>query len=323
MDQEFESTGGIDPTTFGESLFSSVEDKEPSTPSGDSSDGLPAELPRAVEGSPIEAPAGISQSAWDALPKSWKREMENEWKTTPESMRKYVHEREQQVTEGITGYRQGHDSWNRVTQPFQAIMAEYPNANPQEILATLAQNHIQMVRATPAERRTHALALARGYGVDFETAAAVVDAQANNQAPQTFSPGQLAELNRIMGPSMQDSRESANFVKQQQSQTATAEVDKFFSDPANAYVNEVAGDILELMKNGRATSLSEAYELAVLRNPEVKARYFTDMATKSAVPPTLASKLPNVKSSATPKGKAKAGTMDDTIAEVIARNYPL
>lgn len=333
----FESTGGIDPDAFSADLFPS------DPPSGDSahSEESPAAVssqghvppagssttPATPAAAGAAADAGMSQAQYDALPKSWKKEMEAEWKTASPALRKYAHEREQQVTEGITRYRQGSDRWNQVTSPFEAIIAEYPDVNVAEILSTLASNHIQMIKASPAERRTHAMALARGYGVDLtpQQAQAVVDgaAQAAPSTPQVdgFSPGQLAQLERTFGPVLATVKQNSAFVQKQLEDSANAEVDKFFSDPKNEFVNDVANDILSIIKKGQATSLPEAYELAIMRNPEVKGRYLQSLALKATPPAANLPKLPNVKSSATPIRPAKAGSIDDTIDGVIKKHF--
>jgi uncharacterized protein YeaO (DUF488 family) len=336
MAGEFESTGGIDPEAFGKDMFpSSEKTTETSGPSGGSEAAVssaehttPSEVstPPAVVSAAAEA-AGMTQEAWDALPKSWKKEMEAEYKTVSPSVRKYIHEREQQVTSGISQYRQNAEAWNRVVSPFESVLAEYPDANLPEILSTLANNHIQMLRATPSERREHAMALARGYGVDLtpQQAQAVVEGASTQAAlprDEGFTPAQIAELNRTLGPVIENARQSAAYVNKQLADAATAEVDRFFSDKQNEFVNEVGEDILQLMKKGQAQSLAEAYEIAVLRNPGVKARYIASLAAKAAPPPSSALKLPNVKSTATPISRAKPATMDDTIAEVLAKHYP-
>jgi len=338
--EDFAATNGIDPDAFGASLFDSPEPRdessravsspEHSTPSGESSTPPAAD----VKTTPVPEGAenaGITQEAWDALPKSWRKDMEASWKTATPEVRKYVHERETQIQHGINQYRSGADNWNKVVSPFQEVLREYPDANITEILSTLANNHLQMVRASPAERVQHALALARGYGVELtvKQAQALAENVAEGGAPQAatpqaegFSPSQLAYLERTFGPVVANARQSAEYVQSQLQTAAEAEVDKFFSDPKNEFVHEVGNDILAIMQARQAKNLAEAYEIAVLRNPAVKPRYVASLAAKSAPPPSSAPTLPNVKSSATPiKAPKKTGSIDDTIADVIAKHY--
>jgi len=328
--EEFESTGGIDPQAFAADLFpaSSSEGAANSdeghtavssgTPESSAAPSTPAPT-AAAEGAAAEA--NMTQDQYAAMPKAWRKEMETEWKTASPGVRKYVYEREQQVTEGISRYRAGSESWNKVMTPFQSILAEYPDVNPAEILSTLATNHLAMVRATPAERAQHAMALARGYGVELTAKEAAQAAAAGAVVADDFSPAQMARLQQMLSPVLAPIARTTEFMNKQLAASAESQVDAFFSDSKNEYVNEVADDILQLMQNGKAESLPEAYELAVMRNPVVKAKYLAKLAASTAPAPSKAETLPNVKSSSTPPRGAKPGTMDDTMNAVLAKHY--
>lgn len=310
QENPFESTAGIDPVEFGSSLFN-----EPASPSEDKETVSPP--------APVVSPDAGSPTpeAWEALPKSWKKEMEAHWKSSPAEVRQYAHERERQVTEGISGYSARAQKWDKVSQPFAQLMQEYPDADPTVILQSLAENHIQMVRASPAEKAQHAMNLARAYGVELTPKEARQMAAGETPQSDDFTPGQLARLRQEFGPSMEAAQIASSHVQRQVAEAATAEVDRFFSDKQNEFVNDVADDILSIMKKGQASSLPEAYELAVLKNPAVKARYIAGLAAKVAPPVSSATKLPNVKSSATPPSPAPKGSIDDTINSVIAKHY--
>lgn len=341
-DPDFSSTGGIDPAAFAADLFPSSSSSESAGAAANSDAGNPAvssvtpEPSAAAPAPSTPAPAaaaaadaaGMSQAAYDAMPKAWRKEMEAEWKTMTPGVRKYVHEREQQVTEGITRYRSGSDNWAKVMTPFQSILSEYPDVNPAEILSTLASNHLAMVRATPEQRAQHAMALARGYGVELtprQAAAAVAAGEGVAQAaaaPDSLTPGQLAQIEAILKPVLAPVQRTTEFVNKQLADASTREVDAFFSDPKNEFVNEVANDILQLMQTGRTDSLPEAYELAVMRNPEIKAKYLAKLASATTPAPSSAPNLPNVKSSsAVPSPKGKPKTIDDTISQIVAKHY--
>lgn len=330
-EDDFASTGGINPVSFAADIFPQSSSST-SEGAANSDEGTPAvssepPSPSAAPSTPTTAAegaaeaAGMSQDQYAALPKSWRKEMEADWKTASPNVRKYVYEREQQVTEGISRYRAGSESWSKVMAPFQSILAEYPDVNPSEVLATLAANHLAMVRATPAERIQHAQALARGYGVELTAREAAQAAQAGAAASDDFTPGQLARLNQILSPVLAPVAKTTEFMNRQLAQSAESQVDAFFSDPKNEFVNEVADDILQLMQTGKVESLAEAYELAVMRNPVVKAKYIAKLAAATTPQPSQADTLPNVKSSATPPRGGKPKTMDDTMSAVLAKHY--
>lgn len=307
-----ESTGGIDAEAFGASIF------EPSGPS-DSNNGdvSSPELAATPEGS---SPAPAALAEWDSLPKSWKQDMGETWKTATPEFRKYVYERENQMRDGISSYKSNATSWENATAPFKELMERYPEADSAKIMATLANNHVRIAQGSPEEKRSHLMALARGYGVDFEQARAAVDAQGVPAPVEGFTDAQLRILNDRFGPALRTIEDNSRFVDSQRTEAASKEVDKFFSDPKNEFVNEVADDILGLMKKGQVKDLSEAYEFAVMRNPAVKARYFASLAAAANPPASNASKLPNVKSAATPRnGSAKPQTIDETIAAVMSK----
>ena len=334
-EQEFASTGGVDPAAFAASMFPSEPSSGAAAPSEGVKEGVsPSAItpPAAASTTPAAAAppvdSGITQAAWDALPKAWKKDMEAQWKGLNPDVRKYVHEREQQAATGISSYKAGSEKWNQATAPFAAIMAQYPDANPVDILSTIAQNHVMMLQASPEERVHHALALARGYGVELtrkearEVAAATIEGQTPPAAQaEDFSPGQIAALQRMLAPVLSPLQAAAAHTQKQVAAGLEAEVDKFFSDPKNEFAGELGTDILAILKTGQTQNLSEAYELALLRNPEVKARYLTKLAKDFAPAPSNVSKLPNVKSSATPISASKPGTIDETIAGVISKHY--
>jgi hypothetical protein len=316
--ENFESTNGIDPAEFGASLFDSpgASESEPTPPSLESSPSAPGE-------SSLPAAENLTQAEWDALPKAWKKEMEESWKTASPDVRKYVHEREKQVTEGISRYSKHAAQWEQVTSPFKHLIENNPDADAAGIISKLAENHILIAQASPSERRAYLQKLAKGYGVDFADVADAANSQQAAAPAEGFTPHQIELLRQTLNPILQNAQQSSDYVNKQLNSAAVAEVDKFFSDPKNVFVNEVVDDILNLMKKGQAESLSEAYELAVLRNPSVKPRYIASLAQSAQAPVSQASKLPNVKSSATPRspGKTKS-TMDDTFADVLAKHYP-
>lgn len=327
---DFEKTGGIDPAAFAADLFPAAK-SEPAEHSAANPEVVsPSAAAAPSAGSPpstpvpAAAPVEMTQAAWDALPKAWKKEMEAEWKGLPETTRKYVHDRESQVTRGMGQYRSAAENWNKVAAPFESLRDQFPDANLTEILSTLANNHLQMVRATPEERRQHALALARGYGVDFAEAKAAVDAGTAPSPPgqDGFTPAQVRALQELLGPLVETTKQTSAFVNKQTEQATQNEVDKFFSDPKNEFAEEVAADILDLLKSGRVRDLGEAYQLAVLQNPGVKVKYLQKLMAEAAPKPTSASKLPNLKPAATPPSPAKPRTMDDTFAAVLEKHYP-
>lgn len=261
--------------------------------------------------------------AWEALPKAWKKDLEAHWGQLPPEVREYVHQREQQATNGITQYKRGHDNWSATLKPFESVLKEYPDVNVPEILTTLAQNHLRLVRGSPEERVQMARELLQGYGIDMQTllggGAAPTGGQPSGQPGTPFTPEQLSWLKQSLGPVFQAANEGRTFAQSQRQEAATKEVDAFFSNAENEFVNDVADDILAIIKAGQAANLPDAYQMAVLRNPEVKAKYLAKLARQAAPPPVTPAF--NVKSSPTAPRSPAGATMDDTIDATVKRLY--
>lgn len=282
-------------------------------------------LPQGGEpsGAPTQQPPALPQGlAWDKLPKAWKKDMESHWSTLPEPVRQYVHSREQQILDGIRGYARGHDNWNRLVEPYQQILAQNPNIDPVELMSGLARNHLILVQGTAEQKRALYKHMAQHYGITQEEAKELAQSQ-TGQTPaapapapagdQGFSPKQLQALQSMLGPILQP-------IQQQRLQEVQTKVDAFFSDPKNKYSEEVAEDMLGLFRQGRATDLPEAYEMAVMRNPAIKAKYLADLA-ESAQPSGPGPSTTNIKSSTTPATPAAPGSIDDTFKAVLKKHY--
>jgi hypothetical protein len=247
------------------------------------------------------------------MPKSWRKEMEAHWTSTTPEVRKYVHEREQQAFRGIQQYARGNENWTKLVKPYEQVLQENPDIDPVEMMSGLARNHLILTRGTPEQKRQLFQAMQKHYGLDGA-------APASGQPQTPFTPEQLAFLNRTLGPVMQHTQASISEARQRQLAEATSSVDRFFSDPQNEFAEDVGQDMLEILKKGQTTDLTEAYELAIMRNPEVKAKFLAKLASKAAPaaanPPAL-----NVKSSTTPATPSKPGSIDDTMAAITKKHY--
>lgn len=287
----------------------------------------PVSLPQGGEpaGAPT-LPQGTTQvvdQPWAKLPKAWKKDMEAHWGSLPEPVRQYVHTRETQILDGIKGYARGHDNWNRLVEPYQQILSQNPNIDPVELMSGLARNHLILVNGTAEQKRTLYKHMAQHYGITQAEAKELAQgategtpagAPAQPAAPADgFTPKQVQALQQMLQPLLQP-------IQQQRLQEVRQTVDAFFSDAKNKYAEEVADDMLSLFQQGRAQTMSEAYEMAVMRNPAIKAKYLADLA-EEAQPSGPGPSTTNVKSSTTPATPAAPGSIDDTMKAVIAKHY--
>lgn len=262
----------------------------------------------------------MTVEAWKAMPKSWKKEMQAEWDTAGDGVRKYVHEREQQAFRGIQMYAKGHEAWNKLTEPYQELLSQNPDINPMELMSALAHNHFILARGTPEQKRGLYKAMAQHYGITPEEARQAANGDPNPaSANGPFTPEQMAALQQILGPVVQPVQQMQQRDRAAKIAEAESSVDAFFSDPQNEFAEDVGQDMLEVLKKGQAGNLQEAYEIAIMRNPEVKAKYLAKLA--AAAGKTPAAPPLNVQSSTTPATPPTPGTMDETIRAITKKHY--
>lgn len=298
-----------------------LEPTESGTPAGAVSSDNTGTLPSEGSGGLLDNGNGgtqpLSIDEYEALPKSWQREQEANWKPLPKNVREYIYKRESDVERGIRSYADGHGRWSKATEPFQQIFAQHPDLDQVALFQGLAQNHIALQQAEPAERRALFQRMAQHYGIDFAEAAA---GAAGAQVAEGLTPAMQAELQRMLEPVMRKVDQNSTFVEGERQKEIKSKVDTFWSDPQNTYINEVADDVVQILKTGVTRDLKEAYDLAVMRNPAVKAKYLQDLATKAGSASRSAPNL-NLRSSTAPASPGKVGTMEQTIDGIIHKHY--
>lgn len=259
--------------------------------------------------SPSQTPAPIHP-----MPKAWKKDKEELWKSLTPAHQEYLIAREQDVLKGLEMYSGSHKQWNELVQPFQPILQKHPDVNPVQVLQQLMRNHLALVQASPEQKRELANRLLKSYGIDLSTPGA----PAQGAQPQAIPPEIASRLSKV------DSLEQTILTFQRQQQEAaiaenTRLVEAFAKDPKNEYFEEVADDIARFLQTGAAADLASAYELACYANPAVRAK----IIAKTAPPQTPPKKPPtNLDGSGegTPITR-KPATIDDTINSVIAKHY--
>lgn len=255
---------------------------------------------------------------WDSVPKSWAQEHHPHWEKVSPEVRQVIHKRESDVEKGIRSYYDGHQRWNKLSTVFQDVAQ--PDTDLVGVYETLANNHKLLMQSEPSQRRELFKEMAKHYGVDLaDVQAAARDVQQGQGGPDITKTVQ-EHVTKAMQPFMAE-RQAQQFESYKKT------VDAFFSDPKNEFAKDVAADMLKLIQSGQR-DLPLAYEMAILRNPEVKAKYLAKLAQSGAGGQegangdnVNASANRNVKSSGegAPSGKPK--TMDDTMNAIVRKHY--
>lgn len=201
---------------------------------------------------------------WKAAPKSWRKEMHDKYGALPPEVMQYIHEREQQVTKGITDYKtqaetaaQRLTEYERVTQPYQEHLQQYGGT---ERLGRLLHIDTVLTRGSLLEKQQMLAALHQAVGIPMEG-------------------GQEQQMNPLMGEVHQLRAEMQRIQQENQARElarANQEIEQFSQNAP--YFQDVVGDMQRLIETGIATDLQSAYDRAVRLNDDVWTKVQQDKA---------------------------------------------
>jgi hypothetical protein len=223
------------------------------------------------------------------------------------------------MLDGIKQYQDGAQfakTIQDVLAPYDGYIRQYGLTPPQAI-AYLLNAQTQLTQGTPESRRA---AFGR-LGADLGFAAAATETPAAPVDPQVQAlQNQMAAIQQNL-----TARQQADY--QLASEQAKKQVETFASDPAHPQFDEVADDIVLLVRAG--VPLPEAYEKAIWANPvtrekSLQVRLLAEDAKKAenarldALPKAKAARA-HVRSSETRKTPTEPlGTMEDTLKATYA-----
>lgn len=212
-----------------------------------------------------EEQAAAEVEPWKAAPKSWRKEMHEKYGALPPEVMQYIHEREGQVTKGITDYKtqaetasQRLTEYERVTQPYAEHLQQYGGT---ERLGRLLHIDKVLTTGSPLEKQQMMSALLNATGIQL----------GEGQQLDTQNPlmGEVHTLRQQMQRLQQES-EARELAR------ATHEIQQFQQNAP--YLDEVADDMQRLLQTGMATDLQSAYDRAIRLNDDVWSRVQQDKA---------------------------------------------
>lgn len=255
----------------------------------------------------------------DVAPRALSAVAREEWKNTPEAVRKDIVKREADFERGIAKYRDGAqraEQMDGALAPFQQFFAMNGN-NPAQTVQGVLQTASILQMGSPQQKADMVANMIKQFGVDI---AALDNALVGGQPqqPAAMTPDQVQELVR-----QQMAQQQQQYYQQQQATTqqeVEAELNAFANDPKNEFYSEVAPLMFDLVQGaanrGQALSLEQAYDQACMIHPEVKkVMDIRKMATANQ------QKAPT---KAVPKGRqsgAPAPREPETVAEFISQAW--
>lgn len=192
-------------------------------------------------------------------PASWAKDQRDHWAKIPKEAQEYVELREKQMLDGIEQYKQGHQmaaEMQRVLDPFRESIQKHGVTETQAI-QNLFGHHIALTEGTLENRQNAFIALGQNLGIIPQEGQAQID-------PRT------RELQQRLDRIEQQEQQRTQQAQQQNYSKVVQDVESFAADQKNEYFDEVADDIVILLKTG--LDLQSAYEKAVWANPITRAK---------------------------------------------------
>lgn len=280
------------------------------------------QLPEGVTPPEGTVPAQTSPEVQEiGAPKTWTKDAIADWATIPDRAKQEILKREEDFFRGIEGYKELAErgrSYEQVIEPYRPVLAA-ANVDPVQLFSAFASNHYMLSMGSPEEKLQIAANLMQNYGID-PIVVAQRFAQASDGRPHQVDP-EVAHLRQQLATLQQQVGTQQQFQQQAAIAAANDVVAEFKIN--HEFFDDVSEDMIALIEKGAATTLQEAYDIAIYRNAAVRDKVIAAQ-TRMAVPSTSsapalkkAALKANVKTSAQPKsGTVPVGSLDETLEEV-------
>lgn len=275
-------------------------------------DPVAPEEPEALAPAPPEISAAAPMPESPA-PKSWPKEMHEHWGKTPKEVQSYWDTREKQMLDGLEQYKtdaQMARQFHTVLQPFQPIL-QAQGLNAPQAVQYLLNAHQRLTQGSEQSRRAAYDELGRSLGMTAAQVAQATQTQAPVDPALSSLQQQMQAIQADLTARQQQEAQFAHQRYQEAQVRTTKEVEAFASDPAHAHFEEVADDIVLLLKTG--LPLQEAYEKAVWANP---------LTREKNLQARLLSETEKQKETARLNALPKARALRSTIRSVDSRRTP-
>lgn len=228
-----------------------------------------------------------------ALPKSWKKDMGEDFKALPENVKKYIMERESQVEAGFTKIddeRRVHREYKDILKPYNDLLVKAGDPNGLQTVGTLLEPARILNTGSPDDKVGLLVSLAQQHGVLPAMHNAMLKVQNNSQntgqnvgeLPKALVQ-QIDHLSQKVN-GLTNHQEQKRILEQQQEHASLEnEVSNFMSDEKQfPYAEQVLPQMAEILDKGMADSLSDAYQKAIYLNEDIRNDIIKTEADKAA-----------------------------------------
>lgn len=310
----------------GKFLKSAAPAKPVSTPADEVAD--PAEPAVAESETPEQTAAREAEEAKAAAepakpaskfvkaPSSYKAEVAADWDKTPESVRAEIFRREEDMHKGLGQYKQLADIgklFDTEFRPYEAMIRGAGMTAPQ-LVRNWLNTEYQLQTASPQKKAELFAQYAKHYQIDIDAA---VTAYQSGPAAEPPADPRVADLEKQVTDMKTQREKEVQEAREREQSEIRKEVETFAT--SHPHYDSVKLDMAALMKDGRATTLQEAYDKAIWADPTVRkaleAQQHEELRKQNADKAAKAKQAAstNVAKRGTPPAKPVMGTMDDTL----------
>ena len=202
-------------------------------------------------------------------PKAWAKEQHEHWGKLDPKVQDYIELREKQMLDGLDQYKtdaQYAKQLRNVINPYGEFLKSQGVSEP-EAIQYLLNAHYALTTGSPEQRAQLFEQLGRDLGIT----------QSGNGQNGQNDP--VMDLRKKVDTLLSDREAQQRASVQEKRQKADLETSTFAADPTNVHFNEVAQDMVPLVKAGY--SLKDAYETAVYRNPVTRQKELDRLSTEA------------------------------------------
>lgn len=259
----------------------------------------------------------------DQAPDTWKKEAKDAWAGVPPAVKEDIRRREAEYA----SYRESAKQPTAVAQTLEKVMEPYLpmlekyGINAWDNISNMMKVQQELLFGAPEAKQAiiHNMAKAAGLTLEGSTLSAPAD------ATQQYISRLEQRLTQLEG----GVKGVTSTVQTARRQELENHIVAFANDTVNhPYFAKVADGLTHLIATGAAATLQEAYDLAVMANPETRALVIdseagrlaqqrASAATARAAKAQQASKA-NVRSNGRGKPAPAATTIDDTLKDALA-----
>jgi hypothetical protein len=260
--------------------------KEDETPPGDAAPATTGQVPEA-KGTVPPAPPPETPFSVEKAPQSWRAPQREKWSKLDPDVRQEIMRRERETTKvlGETAQARQHQSqFNEIIAPFMARIQSF-NVTPIVAVQELLKSDYILHTAPKQQRAEYMARLIKDYGIDI----LALDAALAGTAPADPVDAKVEQLLQQRLAPFQQYIQSQQAREQQAEQQSTAQINLTIEQmtgnekfPHFETVRNDMADVIEISaKRGVFLSLEQAYDKAILLNPEVSSQVATQKAAEA------------------------------------------